>query len=126
VDPAALRFDPRNRRLLGGTLLLTMADGSRRPLHLEVPTATGFHLGAGLYFGYHGHYHGEFRGALHVDSDRILDASDPDLARELHQIRDTFVTVDDPVGGGTGHGNCQPIAVGDWPQWGLGAADSFW
>lgn len=126
IDPSGLHFDASNRRLLGGTILLTMTDGSRRPLHLEVPTSTGFHLGAGLYFGYRGHHHGEFRGALHLDSDRITDASDPEVARELHQIRDTFVRVEDPIGGGTGHGNCQPIAVGPWPQWDLAADDSFW
>jgi hypothetical protein len=91
-----------------------------------VPTSTGFHLGAGLYFGYRGHHHGEYRGALHLDSDRIADASDPRVARDLHQIRDTFVRVEDPIGGGTGCGNCQPIAVGPWPQWELAAGDSFW
>ncbi|WP_067568689.1 hypothetical protein [Nocardia acidivorans] len=30
----------------------------------------------------------------------------------LHQIRDTVVRVTDPVGGGAGYGNCQPIITG--------------
>jgi hypothetical protein len=126
IDLSGLTFDATNRRLRGGTIHMRMADGSDRPLHVSVPTDTGFHLGAGLYFGYRGHHHGEFRGALHVDSDRIPDCSTAEQARELHQIRDTFVVVEDPVGGGTGRGNCQPIVAGPFDRWGLGADDSFW
>ena len=61
-----------------------------------------------------------------TQSERIADCSTPDQARELHQIRDTFVLVDDPVGGGSGRGNCQPIVAGPFERWGLGADDSFW
>jgi hypothetical protein len=119
-----LRFDPRNRRLLGGMLHCTMADGSQRPLSLEVLGDTGVQLGAGLYFGLDNHYHGEWRGELHVEGERILDCSDPQQARRLHQIRDTTVRVTDPIGGGVGVGNCQPIAYGPWPE--LGLADDPW
>ncbi|MEY4010815.1 MAG: hypothetical protein RLZZ93_1508 [Actinomycetota bacterium] len=126
IDLSELSFDRVNRRLLGGTIHLRMADGSDRPLHITVPTSTGFHLGAGLYFGYRGHFHGEFRGPLHLESERIADCTTPEQARELHQIRDTFIVVDDPVGGGTGRGNCQPIVAGPFERWGLGADDSFW
>ncbi|MFM7060403.1 MAG: hypothetical protein ACKOZL_04360 [Actinomycetes bacterium] len=126
IDLSGLSFDPANRRLLGGEIHLRMADGSDRPLRVDVPTPTGFHLGAGLYFGYRGHYHGEFRGPLHLESERIADCSAPERARELHQIRDTFVVVDDPVGGGTGYGNCQPIVTGPSERFGLAAEDSFW
>ena len=66
---------------------------------------TGFHLGAGLYFGFDGHHHGEWRGELHVDGERIADCSTPETARRLHQIRDTVIRVRDPVGGGDGVGN---------------------
>jgi hypothetical protein len=48
-------------------------------LPAEAPTAvrltvtalgdTGFHLGTGLYFGFDGHWHGEWRGELHVDGE---------------------------------------------------------
>jgi hypothetical protein len=116
----ALRFDPRNRRLLGGSLACRTADGSDRKLEIEVLGDTGVQLGAGLYFGFDGHHHGEWRGELCVDGERIADCSDPQQARRLHQIRDTAVRVRDPAGGGVGFGNCQPIAYGPWPELGLG------
>ncbi|CAB4883842.1 unannotated protein [freshwater metagenome] len=119
-----LRFDPANRRLLGGELDCRMADGSARPLTIEVLDDTGVQLGAGLYFGFGGHHHGEWRGELHVDGERIADCSTPEMARALHQIRDTVVRVHDPVGGAMGWGNCQPIACGPWPE--LGLADENW
>jgi hypothetical protein len=123
LDPR-LRFDPDNRRLLGGTVLATVEDGIERPLTIEVLGDTGVQLGAGLYFGFDGHHHGEFRGALHVDGERIADCRPPDVARRLHQLRDTAIRIIDPVGGGTGWGNCQPMAVGPWPE--LGLADENW
>ena len=86
-----------------------------RPLGVEVVSDTGFHLGAGLYFGFDGHFHGEWRGDLVVDGERIDDCSTPDTARRLHQIRDTVIHVTDPVGGGEGWGNMQPIITGDHP-----------
>lgn len=119
-------FDPDNRRLLGGRVHFTMADGSTRTIGMEVVGDTGFHLGAGLYFGFDGHHHGEWRGALHVDGEHLPDCSDPATARRVHQIRDTVVRITDPTGGGTGLGNCQPIAVGPFEHLGLGAGDSFW
>ena len=120
----ALRFDPANRRLLGGSLACRMADGSDRKLEIEVLGDTGVQLGAGLYFGFDGHHHGEWRGELHVDGEHVADCSDPREARRLHQIRDTAVRVRDPAGGGVGVGNCQPIAYGPWPE--LGLADDPW
>ena len=119
-----LRFDPDNRRLLGGGLDCRMADGSDRPFTIEVLGDTGVHLGAGLYFGFDGHHHGEWRGDLHVDGERIPDCSTPEMAHRLHQIRDTAVRVIDPVGKAEGWGNCQPIACGPWPELGLG--DENW
>lgn len=120
-----LEYDPVNRRLRGGRIQCTMADGTTRPLSLTVVSATGFHLGAGLYFGFDGHHHGEWRGELVVDGERIDDCSTAEQARRLHQIRDTVVRVDDPVGGGTGWGNCQPIITGGHPDKGLDADTSF-
>jgi hypothetical protein len=120
-----LTYQPVNRRLLGGRLDCTMADGSARPLTVEVVSDTGFHLGTGLYFGLDGHHHGEWRGELHVDGERIADCSDPDTARRIHQIRDTVIRVDDPVGGGRGWGNMQPVVSGAFPDLGLSADDSF-
>ena len=119
-----LAFDPENRRLLGGTVTGTMSDGTERPIQIEVLGDTGIQLGAGLYFGLDGHHHGEWRGELHLDGERIADCRPPEIARRLHQIRDTAVRVTDPVGGGIGWGNCQPIAAGPWPE--LGLADDPW
>jgi hypothetical protein len=121
-----LRFDPSNRRLLGGRVEVTMEDGSIRRFELEVPTATGFHLGAGLYFGWQGHHHGEWRGELEVDGERLADCREPALARQLHQLRDTFVHLRDLDSGAEGWGNCQPMIAGDFPDKGLPAASSFW
>ena len=121
-----LHFDPSNRRLLGGVVSVTLEDGSARRFELEVPTSTGFHLGTGLYFGWHGHHHGAWRGQLHVDGERLPDCSEPALARELHQVRDTFVHVRDLDTGAEGWGNCQPMITGAHPVLGLTAESSFW
>lgn len=120
-----LTFDPVNRRLIGGTVHATTADGATRPIAVEAVGDTGFHLGAGLYFGFDGHHHGEWRGDLVVEGERIADCTDPAEARRLHQLRDTVVHVRDPVGGGEGFGNCQPIVTGPHAASGLGAEDSF-
>ncbi len=123
IDPD-LHFDPSNRRLLGGSLLCTMADGSTRKLELEVLGDTGVHLGAGLYFGFDGHHHGEWRGEFHLDGERIEDCTLPEVARRLHQIRDTAIRVTDTANDTVGWGNCQPIAAGPWPE--LGLDDDSW
>ena len=120
-----VRYHPVTRRLQGGQVHVTQADGSSRTITLEVPTDTGFHLGAGLYFGWKGHHHGDWRGPLVVEGERLADCTEPALARELHQIRDTFVLVDDPTGGGRGWGNCQPMVTGGDDRLGLDAADSL-
>jgi hypothetical protein len=120
-----LSFDPDNRRLRGGRIVATMAGGSRRELGIEVVSDTGVHLGAGLYFGFDGHHHGEWRGQLNVDGERIDDCADPTQARRLHQIRDTVIHVTDPVGGGEGWGNCQPIITGGDAALGLDESTSF-
>ncbi len=130
VEPFAavqpdLRFDPVNRRVLGGTLHFAMADGSARPITVEAIGDTGFHLGTGLYFGLDGHHHGEWRGKLHVDGEHIADCTAPDVARRIHQIRDAVLRVDDPVGGGRGWCNFQTAIVGEWPDEGLDEASSF-
>ena len=119
-----LQFNPDNRRLLGGELECTLADGSRRTLVMEVLSDTGIQLGAGLYFGFDGQHHGQWRGDLHVGGERIANCSTPELARRLHQIRDTVVRVTDSAGDAVGVGNCQPIAYGPWPC--LGLDDDPW
>lgn len=124
VEPE-LRFDPVNRRVLGGTVHCTMGDGGARPITVEAMGDTGFHLGAGLYFGLDGHHHGEWRGPLHVDGEHIADCTTPEAARRLHQIRDAVLRVSDPIGGGTGWCNFQTTIFGSWPEDGLDASTSF-
>jgi hypothetical protein len=123
VPHAKVRDD--NRRLTRATLDCTMANGSARPLTLAAIGDTGFHLGAGLYFGFDGHWHGEWRGDLHLDGEYIADCADPVTARRLHQMRDNLVRVEDPVGGGTGFGNLQSIFSGPHPVIGLTEEASF-
>ena len=120
-----LRFDPVNRRVLGGTLHFTTEAGDDRPITVEAIGDTGFHLGTGLYFGLDGHFHGEWRGALHVDGEHIADCTDAATARRIHQIRDALMRVDDPVGGGRGWCNLQTTIVGAWPDQGLDEESSF-
>lgn len=120
-----LRFDPDNRRLLGGTLGFTMPDGTARPVGIEAVSDTGFHLGTGLYFGFDGHYHGENRGPLHVDGEHIADCSLPEVARRVHQLRECVVRVEDPVGEGRGWGTVQTVVTGAHPGMGLDADTSF-
>jgi len=120
-----LRFDPTTRRLRGGRITATAADGSTRIIELEAVSDTGFHLGAGLYFGFDGHHHGEWRGELLTEGEHIPDCTEPSTARRLHQLRDTVVHVVDTTGGGEGWGNCQPIVTGGDAELGLSAEDSF-
>jgi hypothetical protein len=122
----SLAFDPSNRRLQGGEVSVTMADGTERVFTLEVATDTGFHLGAGLYFGWQGHHHGEWRGEEVVEGERLEDCRQPSLARELHQLRDTVVHIREPATGAEGWGNCQPMITGSHPHLGLEAESSFW
>ncbi len=120
-----LAFRDDNRRFEGGTLVMTMADGSPRPLTLTPVSETGFHLGPGLYHGFDGMSHGQWRGRLHVDGEYLPDCADPTTARRIHQHRDCVIRVDDPVGGGTGIGNLQSIALGADDSMQLTADASF-
>lgn len=122
---ADLRYDAVNRRVLGGTLHFTMADGRTRPVTVEALGDTGLPLGLGLYFGLDGHHHGEWRGPLLVEGEHVADCTDPATARRVHQIRDAIMRVDDPVGGGRGWCNLQTMIVGAWPELGLDADTSF-
>lgn len=120
-----LRYDPVNRRVLGGPLHFTMEDGATRTVDVEALGDTGFHLGTGLYFGLDGHYHGEWRGDLHVEGEHVPDCTDATTARRIHQIRDALLAVSDPVGGGEGWGNFQTTVYGAWPELGLDEESSF-
>ena len=120
-----LQFDPVNRRLIGGVLHATETDGSDRPLTVTVVSDTGFHLGAGRYFSFDGKWHGQWEGPLHVEGEHIADCTNLEAAQRLHQIRDTVVRVEDPVGGGVGIGTMQVMAFGAHPGTNLTAEGTF-
>ena len=118
-----LRFDPVTRRLLGGALTLTLPDGNRRTLSLEVVGDTGFHLGQGLYLGLDGHHHGDWRGGLRVEGEYLADCADPTVARRIHQLRDCVVRAVD--GEAVGFGVHETLIGGAWPLLGLTGPDAF-
>jgi hypothetical protein len=120
-----LTFQDDNRRFTGGTVTMTMGDGSLRPLTLTTVSDTGFHLGTGLYHGFDGQSHGQWRGRMHTDGEYFADCADPETARRVHQHRDCVIRVEDPVGGGVGIGNLQSIVAGPDEAMGLTAEASF-
>jgi len=120
-----LRFRDDNRRLVGGTVTLVDTDGSSRPLHVQPVGDTGFHLGTGGYFGWNGRMLGQWAGELVVDGEHLKGVDEPELARQVHQLRDLLVHVEDPVGGGRGLGNIETMAVGGFPELDLTEEASF-
>jgi len=120
-----LAFEDGNRRLVGGDLRCVTADGTERVLHVEPISATGFHLGTGLYGGFEGHVHGEFRGELHVEGEHVDRCDEVDVAHRIHQHRDCIVAVTDTTDGSTGVGSLQSIVAGPHPELGLTQEASF-
>jgi hypothetical protein len=124
IDPE-FDVDPVTRRVRGARITFRMADGSTRPITVEKLGDTGLPLGAGLYFGLDGKFHGSYRGVLEVEGEHVADVTQPDAARRLHQLVDHVVRVEDPVGGGVGVGNLQTVFAGPIPELGLDEASSF-
>ena len=118
-----LNYDKVNRRLLGGELHFTLENGAQRMLKIEVVSDTGFHLGTGLYFGYKGQHHGQWRGPQHVDGEYIECCTEPNQVKELHQIRDCIIKITD--GTNIGYANYQTVVTGAWPELGLKQESSF-
>ncbi|MFJ9388935.1 hypothetical protein ACIRON_08960 [Nocardioides sp. NPDC101246] len=118
-----LRFDPDNRRLLGGTLTFDAGWGRTRTLEIEPAGDTGFHLGTGLYFGFKGTRHGTYLGDHHEDGERFADVSDPKTAREVHQLRDCVIKVRE--GDAEGYGILESMVIGEHPRYGLTRETSF-
>lgn len=118
IDPR-IRFNPANKRFLGGEFHLTMADGTSRVLTAEPLSDTGFHLGAGHYLRPNGQRGGSWKGKLHLDGSYYPDTSTPESVQELNQFRDCMIRVHDAATGATGWGNLQTWVHGDWPELGL-------
>ncbi len=67
-----LRFDDRTRRFLGGEITATLRDGTERVFDLQPVSDTGFHLATGLYGGFDDKYHGQWRGAEHIEGEYFV------------------------------------------------------
>ncbi|BDE14774.1 hypothetical protein Mkiyose1665_44890 [Mycobacterium kiyosense] len=120
-----LHFEDGNRRLTHGTITLTETDGSTRPLTITAAGPTGFHLGTAGYYGWNDWVYGQWVGELKVEGYHVPDCDQPEIARQVHQLRDLLVRVEDPAGGGVGLGNAETFALGAFPERGLSAENSF-
>jgi hypothetical protein len=118
-----LKYDPVNRRLLGGKIMFDAGWGRTRTLEIEAASNTGFHLGTGLYFGFDGQRHGQWRGPSHVDGERFTDVSEPATARRVHQLRDCVIRVRE--GDAEGYGIFESMVIGEHPRYGLTRESSF-
>ena len=118
-----LKYDPVNRRLLGGKMTFDAGWGESRTVEVEPISDTGFHLGTGLYFGFKGQRHGQWQGPEHVDGERFADVSDPETAREVHQLRDCVIRVRE--GDAEGYGIFESMVIGEHPRYGLTRETSF-
>lgn len=118
-----LKYDPVNRRLLGGKLTFDCGWGRTRTLEIEPAGDTGFHLGTGLYFGFKGHRHGQWHGTQHIDGERYADVSTGETAREVHQLRDCVIRCRE--GDAAGYGIFESMVIGEHPRYGLTRDSSF-
>jgi len=118
-----LKYDPVNRRLLGGKLTFDCGWGQTRTLEIEPASDTGFHLGTGLYFGFKGHRHGQWHGPQHIDGERYADVSTRETAREVHQLRDCVIRCRE--GDAVGYGIFESMVIGEHPRYGLTRESSF-
>lgn len=118
-----LKFDPVNRRLLGGKMTFDAGWGTTRTVEVEPISDTGFHLGAGLYFGFKGHRHGQYHGAEFIDGERYADTSDLTTVREIHQLRDCVIRCRE--GDATGYGIFESMVIGEHQRYGLTKESSF-
>ncbi|GAA5050709.1 hypothetical protein GCM10023318_21260 [Nocardia callitridis] len=118
-----LRYDPVNRRLIGGTMTFDEGWGKTRTIEIEAISDTGFHLGTGLYFGFKGQRHGQWHGPEHLDGERYPDVSQADTAREVHQLRDCVIRCRE--GDAVGYGIFESMVIGEHPRYGLTRETSF-
>lgn len=113
------RFDPATGRVLDVTFDCEMADGTKRRFVVEPLGGAASCLGPGLYYGWKGHYHGEDRGRLAVDGERIDDIEEPEIQPQLHQLRQSVARITDETTGESGWCGLQSEAVGRFPELGL-------
>lgn len=116
-----LKYDPVNRRLLGGKLTFDAGWGETRTVEIAPVSDTGFHLGTGLYFGFKGQRHGQWQGPSHMDGERYADVSH--AGSEVHQLRDCVIGCRE--GDAVGYGVFESIVLGEHPRYGLTKETSF-
>jgi len=116
-----LTFDPKTRRLLGGSLEFGLADGEVRNVEMTPLGQTGFHLRTGNYGGWNGYRHGAWRGEYHEEGEYIADVIEK--ISELGQYRDCPVFVRD--GDAIGYGIQETLYVGNYPELSLGPDSDF-
>ena len=110
-----LRYDDDTRRLLGGYLYIDMLNGETNKVDIEVMGESGFYLSTALYLGFDGKKHGNWRGELNLDGERIDDMTAPETRKRLASaVRDTIVKVRE--GDAKGYGLFEPIVLGEWPE----------
>ncbi|MCC6382895.1 MAG: hypothetical protein IT304_10330 [Dehalococcoidia bacterium] len=110
-----LRYDERNRRLLGGDVCFTRTNGEVLRVNVR-PLGAGYDLGGGLYMGYQGNYHGTYRGPLNVEGEKWADTRDP-KGLGIGQLRDAVCEF--RCGDDVGYGIFETIVTGEWPEYGL-------
>ena len=120
-----LNFEDGNRRFTHGAITLIDSDGTKRPISVTAAGPTGYHLGPAGYYGWNDWVYGEWVGELRVEGNHVTDCDKPETARQVHQLRDLLVRVEDPVGGGVGLGDLESFALGAFPEMGLTAENSF-
>jgi hypothetical protein len=118
-----LKYDPVNRRLLGGKMTFDAGWGQTRTVEIEPISDTGFHLGAGLYFGFKGHRHGQWHGPSHLDGERFADVSTRETVEQIHQLRDCVIRCRE--GDAVGYGIFESMVIGEHPKYGLTRETSF-
>ena len=94
----------------GAVSACTMADGSERPLTLTA-RETGFHLGAGLYFGFDDQWHGQYRGPCSTSTASTCRLHDGRGRPPAPSAPGHRHAVEDPAVGGTGWATPRP-----WPS----------
>lgn len=118
-----ISYDPSTRFLIGGKVHLQLDSGERRVVEVEAVGDSGFFLRTSGYGSWKGHRHGSWQGKLHVDGEYIADCREPQILRNLGQLRDRPVRVRD--GDAEGYGIFESIITGVWPELALDADSDY-
>jgi hypothetical protein len=100
-----------------------MLSGEDRVVEVEVIGDSGFHLGPALYLGFDGKKHGNYRGKLNVEGEKIANTRDVATLPRIHQVRDNIIRVKE--GDAVGYGIIETILVGAWKEYGLNDEVSY-